>query len=43
MGALVSVVGGAVVAVLLGVGMVSAVGGDAPEPVTAPYIVYGQS
>jgi hypothetical protein len=43
MGAILSVIGGALLAVLVGVGLVSAAGGEAAEPVTAPYIVYGQS
>ncbi len=43
MGALVSIVVGAVLAVGAGIGLVNVASGGTPETVTAPYIVYGTS
>jgi hypothetical protein len=43
MGAIVSAIVGAGLAVVAGVGLVNAASGGTPEPVTSPYIVYGST
>lgn len=43
MGTVISVIVGALLAAGAAFGLVNTAGGGAPDPVTAPYIVYGAS